>query len=111
MTKSPDIAIAVSGLFGPDDRIRTCGILLPKQALYQTEPRPDNYSLFYYFTTGASGIVSYRPQPLAQVAVSAAGSAPIAPQTEPRPDNIVVRLIIHNAFEKINGKMVEVCEK
>ena len=26
---------------GPDDRIRTCGILLPKQALYQTEPRPD----------------------------------------------------------------------
>ncbi len=30
-------------LNGPDDRIRTCGILLPKQALYQTEPRPDIY--------------------------------------------------------------------
>ena len=28
-------------LRGPDDRIRTCGILLPKQALYQTEPHPD----------------------------------------------------------------------
>ena len=27
-------------LNGPDDRIRTCGILLPKQALYQTEPHP-----------------------------------------------------------------------
>ena len=26
---------------GRDDRIRTCGILLPKQALYQTEPHPD----------------------------------------------------------------------
>lgn len=26
---------------GPDDRIRTCGILLPKQALCQTELHPD----------------------------------------------------------------------
>ncbi len=30
-------------LNGPDDRIRTCGILLPKQALYQTEPHPGIY--------------------------------------------------------------------
>ena len=34
-------AFASLVLFGPDDRIRTCGILLPKQALYQTEPRPE----------------------------------------------------------------------
>ena len=26
---------------GRDDRIRTCGILVPNQALYQTEPHPD----------------------------------------------------------------------
>ena len=26
---------------GRDDRIRTCDILLPKQARYQTAPRPD----------------------------------------------------------------------
>ena len=25
---------------GRDDRIRTCGILVPNQALYQTEPHP-----------------------------------------------------------------------
>ncbi len=43
-------------LFGPDDRIRTCGILLPKQALYQTEPRPDIYSFFLYLTAGASAL-------------------------------------------------------
>ena len=31
---------------GRDDRIRTCDILLPKQARYQTAPRPDGgYSL------------------------------------------------------------------
>ena len=34
-------------LNGPDDRIRTCGILLPKQALYQTEPHPDTSSVLY----------------------------------------------------------------
>ncbi len=34
------------GVNGPDDRIRTCGILLPKQALYQTEPHPGiNYQI------------------------------------------------------------------
>ena len=27
---------------GRDDRIRTCDILLPKQARYQTAPRPDS---------------------------------------------------------------------
>lgn len=27
--------------YGPSDRIRTCGILLPKQARYQTAPRPE----------------------------------------------------------------------
>ena len=32
-------------LNGPDDRIRTCGILLPKQALYQTEPHPGIYEI------------------------------------------------------------------
>ena len=34
-------------LNGPDDRIRTCGILLPKQALYQTEPHPDASPVLY----------------------------------------------------------------
>ena len=38
---------------GRDDRIRTCGILVPNQALYQTELHPDNAvsfrrQLFYY---------------------------------------------------------------
>ena len=28
-------------VFGRGDRIRTCDILLPKQTLYQAEPRPD----------------------------------------------------------------------
>lgn len=27
---------------GRGDKIRTCDILLPKQTLYQAEPRPDN---------------------------------------------------------------------
>ena len=27
--------------YGRDDRIRTCDILLPKQARYQTAPRPE----------------------------------------------------------------------
>ncbi len=33
---------------GRDDRIRTCGILLPKQARYQTAPRPERngYALY-----------------------------------------------------------------
>ena len=30
---------------GRDDRIRTCGILVPNQALYQTEPHPVAFSL------------------------------------------------------------------
>ena len=34
---APDLAF----FNGRDDRIRTCGILLPKQARYQTAPRPD----------------------------------------------------------------------
>ena len=33
---------------GRDDRIRTCGILLPKQARYQTAPRPDNKVARYF---------------------------------------------------------------
>ena len=28
-------------VFGPDDRIRTCGPMLPKHVLYQTEPHPE----------------------------------------------------------------------
>ena len=36
-------------LYGPDDRIRTCGILLPKQALYQTEPHPDTKNSFIIY--------------------------------------------------------------
>ena len=32
--------VGVSCLFGPGDRIRTCGLMLPKHALYQAEPRP-----------------------------------------------------------------------
>lgn len=27
---------------GRDDRIRTCDLLIPNQALYQAEPHPDN---------------------------------------------------------------------
>ena len=30
-------------LYGPDDRIRTCGLMVPNHALYQTEPHPDMY--------------------------------------------------------------------
>lgn len=33
------------GGLGPGDRIRTCGLLLPKQALFQTELRPDDAGL------------------------------------------------------------------
>ena len=37
--------------FGRGDRTRTCGILLPKQARYQTAPRLDIFILLCYFTT------------------------------------------------------------
>ena len=41
----------VEGHFGPSDRSRTCGLLNPIQALYQTEPHPDNlYNADYYIT-------------------------------------------------------------
>ena len=33
--------------YGRDDRIRTCGIVLPKHARYQTAPRPDVQSKHY----------------------------------------------------------------
>ena len=37
---------------GRDDRIRTCGILVPNQALYQTEPHPVAFSqVLNYYTT------------------------------------------------------------
>ena len=43
-------------IFGPDDRIRTCGILLPKQALYQTEPHPVILLDFQQSTPKASAL-------------------------------------------------------
>ena len=40
---------------GRDDRIRTCGILVPNQALYQTEPHPVAFSqVLNYYTTESS---------------------------------------------------------
>lgn len=33
--------LAIPYRIGPDDRTRTCGILVPNQALYQTELHPD----------------------------------------------------------------------
>ena len=45
--------IIASFVYGPDDRIRTCGILLPKQALYQTEPHPVTWLLYTLLTEKA----------------------------------------------------------
>ena len=39
--------------YGRDDRIRTCGILVPNQALYQTEPHPDDIFRFVLATEPA----------------------------------------------------------
>ena len=47
-----------------------------------------------YLPRRRRAIVSYRPQPLAQVAESAAGGAPFAPQTEPRPGTL--HIITHS---------------
>ena len=35
--------LTVDSFFGPNDRSRTCGLLNPIQALYQTEPHPDAF--------------------------------------------------------------------
>ena len=40
---------------GPSDRIRTCGILLPKQARYQLRYTPFSFSILPRFT----GFVKY----------------------------------------------------
>ena len=47
---------------GPDDRIRTCGILLPKQALYQTEPHPDNVHAVLYTGNWENAIIKNRKE-------------------------------------------------
>ena len=96
-------AVSATGSAEQRGRSHSLRSLAPPQAalpsLYQTEPRPDIYSLFIVLLPAqalfllrypisslpTSGFVSYRPQPLAQVACSATGGAPIAPQTEPRP--------------------------
>ena len=50
---APDASIPVI-LYGPSDRIRTCGILLPKQARYQLR-----YTRLFSFLSGWS----YSPKP------------------------------------------------
>ncbi len=37
----PEKPFKISEIFGRGDRIRTCDLLLPKQALYQAELRPE----------------------------------------------------------------------
>ena len=39
--KAAGMAPAWAGGVGREDKIRTCGLLLPKQALYQAELPPD----------------------------------------------------------------------
>ena len=34
-------------VFGPGDRIRTCGPVVPNHVLYQTEPHPDILRLLF----------------------------------------------------------------
>ena len=38
-------------LYGPSDRSRTCGLLNPIQARYQTAPHPDIFSMLIHYTT------------------------------------------------------------
>ena len=82
---------------GPDDRIRTCGILLPKQALYQTEPHPVMFNCFYkasalpvavpdiFLDFQKSSSAIDRGHSLRSLD-SATGSARFTPQPEPHPE-------------------------
>ena len=54
---TPDASIPVT-LYGPSDRIRTCGILLPKQARYQLR-----YTRLLSFLSGWS----YSPKPMSEL--------------------------------------------
>ena len=45
-------------LFGPGDRIRTCGPVVPNHVLYQTEPHPD-IALYFRATFKRLFIIVY----------------------------------------------------
>ncbi len=57
---SASTANATDYLSGRGDRIRTCGLLVPNQALYQTEPHPEDKAYFIIIADDCQGKIEKR---------------------------------------------------